>query len=251
MGDAEGGTSMERDHVRARILEVTEAIKTALTETELGRNPSQAKSSIDPAHRGPFWTEERGHKYIDDVEHHLRRLFRAFDLLNPERGSSVFEIGPGNCYFLFMCRDLRGCQTAGVDWIDDARAVDGNDLEKPYRELAQYAHRLFRQHLGLNDVIRHQVVRAYEPIDFGGQHDYVVATRAAFNRDWGPEEHRFWLTDCCQHLRPGGKLIVALNKIRPDSLAAWPFLRPREPQAGFKKLSIVARETIGQALMDT
>jgi transposase len=71
--------------------------------------------------RSPFWSRKRGFKYIDDVEDHLRRLFRSFEILDPRPGSSVFEIGPGNCYFRFMCRELRGCRVASPALTPAAR----------------------------------------------------------------------------------------------------------------------------------
>src|SRR5262249_42897425 len=128
--------------------------------------------------RSPFWSPKRGFKYIDDVDDHLRRVFKAFDRLDPKPGSSVFEIGPGSCFFLVVCRELRGCRVSGVDWIGHDTADSEQDLRMPYHELQKCAFGLFRQHFGLEDAVRHQVVKARQPIAFRGGHDAVVAMRA-------------------------------------------------------------------------
>ncbi len=241
---------MDRDQVRARILEVAHVVKDKLSERQrhaAGDRPDSKVSADAEALRcGPFWVEERGYKYIDDVEDHLRRLFRSFHLLNPRAGSSVFEIGPGNCYLLFMCRELRGCRVAGVDWKLGQAAQPG----KPFQELAQYAHALFRAQFGLEEAVRHQIVEAYQPIEFGGRYDAIVATHTAFNQGWGEGEYHFWLRDCYQHLQPEGRLLIALNKVEPAALAALPFLRPAQPTPGFKKLTSLPRELLGELLAE-
>jgi SAM-dependent methyltransferase len=214
---------MDRDQVRARIVEVVGMVKQALI-----------------ANRYSPKDGERGHKYIDDVGPHLRRLFRSFDLLGPAVGSSVFEIGTGHCYFLFLCRELRGCRPAGVDVLEGSTSAS--------KAQARFAYRLFRKHFGLEDAIRHHVVEGHKPIDFRGQYDYIVATRATFNRGWGEGEHRFWLHDCYDHLRPGGKLAVHFNTVDPAALAALPLLRPLQARDRVKKLAVLTRETIGLAL---
>jgi hypothetical protein len=212
---------MDRDQVQARILEVARMVKRKLIENQL--SPKD---------------QERGYKFIDDVKQHLRRLFWSFDLLNPAEGSSVFEIGTAHCYFLFMCRELRGCQVTGLDIIHEGA------FAAP--EQVRYAYRLFREQFELESVIRHQVVERYKPIDFGGLYDSIVATRAVFNRGWGQEEHRFWLRDCYDHLLLGGRLMIHFNTIDAEALAALPLLRPLHTPERVKKLTILSRETIGQ-----
>src|ERR1700738_1009856 len=101
---------MDRNQVRARIIEVAQTIKKVLLETGFGPEDKdqgyKIKDGVATPRTDPFWSRERGFKYIDDVEEHVRRFFQCLDLLNPREGSSIFEIGPGNCYFLFMCREL-------------------------------------------------------------------------------------------------------------------------------------------------
>lgn len=206
--------------------------------------------SPDIEKRAGLWYKERGYKYIDDVDYHVNRFLQYFDLLNPKEGSSVFEIGTGQCYFLFMCRELRGCRVAGVDWKHDDEESAIKDPEKqPYRDLKKYAYHLFREAFGLEDAIKHFIVEGYQPIDFGGRYDYIVATRATFNRHWHEGEYRYWLKDCYEHLNPDGALMIALNKVEPDALAALPFLRPLHPTRDNEKLSIIPRAMIGQAVM--
>jgi SAM-dependent methyltransferase len=246
---------MDSDQVQARIMEVGQLVKKALVEIGVGAAAEEPGykyvNGVKKPRRSPFWSRERGYKYIDDVDDHLRRLVRSFEILDPREGSAVFEIGPGNCYFLFLCRELRGCRVAGVDIKPEGMGGAMEPGKNRSRELSKYAYQMFREHFGLEDVIRHQVVAANQPIDFGGRYDYLVATRAAFNRGWGEAEYRFWLRDCYEHLRPDGKLMFYFNKIDPESLAALPLLRPQDPLVGgVKKLSMIPREVIGQVLGD-
>ena len=243
---------MERRQVRIRILEVAQAVKTALVARGV------AADEVEPEYKlvggavkrrgAPFWSPKGGFKYIDDVKHHLRRLFRCFDALDPREGSSVFEIGPGSCYFLFMCRELRGCRVAGVDWKWDDTQGFGTVKRMPYHNIQQDAFQQFREHFGMEDLIRHQVVEAYRPIDFGGSYDGIVATRAMFNQGWGQSEYRFWLRDCYQHLRPGGQLLVHFNEVSEEALEALPFLRPPDQSERVKKLNLLSRDAVGRVL---
>ena len=240
---------MDLDQVQARIIEVGQLVKQKLIEKE---KEQRIQYGDDIEKRAGLWYKERGYKYIDDVDYHLRRFFQCLDLLAPRHGGSVFEIGSGNCFFLFMCRELRGCRVAAVDWKRDEDDLTGNkDPEKKlYRDLKKYAYHLFREYFGLQDVIKHQIVHGNKPIEFGGEYDYIVATRATFNRHWREKEYRFWLDDCYRHLRPGGNLMIALNKVEPKSLAALPFLRPLHPSRENEKISIISRETIREAIME-
>jgi SAM-dependent methyltransferase len=209
---------MDSNQVRERIIEVGQLVKKTLIDKQI-----------------PAKNKGRGYKYIDDAKSHVRRLFLSFDLLNPTAGSYVFEIGPGNCYFLFMCRELRCCHVTGIDKIYG-----------PINGQGKNAFRLFREHFGLEDVIKHQVVERYKPIDFGGLYDSIVATGATFNRGWGKGEHQFWLRDCYDHLLPGGRLMIHFNTIDAEAQAALPLLRPLHTPDRVKKLTVLSRETIGQ-----
>ena len=245
---------MDRSQIRARIIEVAQAVKQKLIER--GVSADEAEQSYDyrdgvaTRRHSAFWSQEQGYKYIDDVEEHLRRFFQCLDLLNPHEGSAVFEIGPGNCYFLFMCRELCGCRVAGVEWKEGVLPGKKKAKTMPFHDLKMYAYQLFREQFGLEEVIRHQIVEAYQPVAFGGRYDAIVATRAMFNCHWGEGEYRYWLRDCHDHLQPGGRLMVHFNKIDPDSLAALPFLLPEHPLPGNEKLNIISREALGQLVTD-
>jgi hypothetical protein len=245
---------MDNNEIRARIVATAQRVKQALIEGNLPHEEWQAGPTDmiweGKGGRAPFWSAHRGFKYIDDVEDHLRRVFKAFELLDPKAGSSIFEIGPGSCYFLVLCEDLRGCRVSGVDWIEHDAADDEQDLRMPFHELQKHAFGLFRKHFGLESAVRHQVVKGYEPIAFGGSYDAIVATRAMFNRGWGEGEYRFWLNDCYRHLMPGGNLMVHLNNIDPEPLARFPFLRPQPCTGGHKKLCVIPRDVIGRVLHD-
>jgi hypothetical protein len=241
---------MNRNEVKARLAAAAAAIKGELDDRRLEAAEKVAAERVTGAkkRRGRFWVEERGFKYVDDVEDHLRRLFRAFDTLDPPEGSSVFEIGPGNCYLLSMCREMRGCRVAGVDWKLAEGPVAVNTAEKPLRELGLYAQGLFRRQLGMEEAVRHQVVREFEPVDFRGRYDAIVATHTAFNLGWGVDAYRYWLKDCYEHLNPEGHLLIALNKVKAAVVDVFPFLLPPEPTPNFKKLTLVSRATLGAAV---
>jgi hypothetical protein len=245
---------MDRNQTRTRILEVGQLVKLALIRRGIAdaeREPVlKYGRGVAKARRSPFWSEEGGYKYIDDVEDHLRRLFHCLDLLDPRPGSSIFEIGPGSCYFLFLCRELRGCRVSGIDWIEDEIADTKKALRMPFHDLQKYAFGLFRHHFGLENVVRHQVVKGNQPIAFGSRHDAVVATHAMFNRAWREDKYRYWLRDCYHHLEPGGKLMIALNKVHPEALAALPCLRALHALKGNERLNLLSREEIGQVLMN-
>jgi hypothetical protein len=237
---------VDREQVRARILEVGKIVKEKLMAREKEQNISYGE---DIEKRAGLWYKKRGYKYIDDAEYHINRFFQYFDMLNPAAGSSIFEIGTGQCYLLFICRELRGCRVAGVDWKYDDEDHEGKDPGKaPYRDLKKYAYHLFREQFGLEDVIRHFIVEGYKPTDFGGRYDTIIATRATFNRHWKEGEYRYWLKDCYEHLNPDGRLMIALNKVEPDALAALPCLRPAQATRENEKLNIIPREAIGRVL---
>ncbi len=246
---------MNRNQVRARIIEAAQAVKQKLDER--GISAEEAGQSYDyrdgvaTLRHSAFWSREQGYKYIDDVEEHLCRFFQCLDLLNPREGSSAFEIGPGNCYFLFMCRELAGCRVAGVEWKEGAMPGKKKPKTMPFHDLKMMAYHLFRAQFGLEEVIRHQIVEGFKPVDFGGRYDAIVATRAMFNCHWSEGEYRYWLRDCSEHLYPDGRLLVHFNKIDPEPLAALPFLRPQRPQPGYEKLTLIPREVLDRALSET
>jgi SAM-dependent methyltransferase len=243
---------MDRSQARARIIEVGQLVKQALIARGVDAADEQAEykyvDGVKKLRRSPFWSRKRGYKYIDDVDDHLRRLVHSFEILDPKPGSSVFEIGPGNCYFLFLCRELRGCRVAGVDIKQEGLPASQKSDKNPSWELSKYAYQHFRKHFGLEDVITHQVICGNQPIDFGGHYDAIVATRAVFNRGWGEAEYRFWLRDCHEHLRPEGRLLFYFNKVAPEHLASFPLLRPAQPTSDVRKLSMISREAMGQFL---
>jgi len=247
---------MDTNQVRAKIVEVSQLVRKALIERGIAADEREPEykykygGGVAKARRSPYWSEEGGYKYIDDVEEHLRRLFQCFDLLNPPPGGAIFEIGPGSCYFLFLCRELRGCRVAGVDWAKDDAADSKKALRMPFHELQKYAFGLFRKHFGLEAVVRHQVVKGNQPVAFGGCYDAIVATHAMFNRAWREDKYRYWLRDCYQHLQPEGKLMIALNKVHPEALEALPCLRPLHALKGNERLNLLTREEIGQILRD-
>ncbi len=243
---------MKRNEVWARLVETATVIGKQLDDRrpEAAQTAAAEGAAATKKGRGRFWLEGRGFKYVDDVEDHLHRLFRGFDMLDPPEGSSVFEIGPGNCYLLYMCREMRGCRVAGVDWKLEESPAAVKAVDKPLRNLGLYIQGLFRRQLGMEEVVRHQVVRAFEPIDFRGRYDAIVATHTAFNVSWGVDAFRYWFKDCYEHLNPCGRLMIALNKARPAVVDVFPFLLPPEPTPGFKKLTLISRDTLGAAAQD-
>ena len=133
--------------------------------------------------------KEWAYKFIADAPLHIERCYKYFEIANPPPKSSVFEIGPGCCYFLWFCRE-RECSISGVD-------AESNVYSKT------------RTHLKIN--IKEERVKPFEKISFGKSFDLIISLLATFCGRWEKSAHVYFLEDCYDHLTENGRLIMNFN----------------------------------------
>jgi len=143
--------------------------------------------------------QEEPYKFIRDYERHTGRCQDIFNHLCLPKSSSVFEIGPGCCYFLYICRD-HGCHIDAIDRLD-------------YIETYQGA----RTALGMEEVVRHQMLKPFDKVKFLQKYDLIICTLpVAFRKPivWTFQAHMCFLRQVCDHLNEKGRLVLQL--CRPD-----------------------------------
>lgn len=138
-------------------------------------------------------------KYLA-AERWLARCERRLDALHLRPGSRILDIGTGCGYFPFVCR-ARGHEVV---------ALDHPDRDPMYRAVTEA--------LDI-DVIDHPVT-ALRPLPDMGIFDAITAYMVTFNGHivpplWGVAEWMHFLDDALARLRPGGVLVLELNR-EPD-----------------------------------
>ena len=136
-------------------------------------------------------------KYADVVPWMKTNIERVQDLkLQRMPPQEILDLGCGGGFFLYICQQLgHGC--LGLD-------IDGFPLYGELIDLFQVERKIWE-------------IKAFEPLpDLGRKFDWITAFSTGFNRNpdkslWGPREWDFFLTDLKKHLRPGGKIFIALN----------------------------------------
>lgn len=138
-------------------------------------------------------------KYCRDMERWFRlNIPRVQDLnLHRLQPQDVLDLGCGGGFFLFICQQY-GHRCLGLDMDEHALFGELVDLFGVERKVWK--------------------ITAYDPVpDLGRRFDYITAFSIGFNRNpdktlWGPDEWQFFLNDLEQrHLKPGGKIFLALN----------------------------------------
>jgi len=133
-------------------------------------------------------------KWMDVNRVRVRRLE-----LDYGRRKQILDIGSGAGYFLYICKWL-GHEAIGLD-IDEVPM---------YPEMTHL--------LGLQRVVWR--VQAFVPLpDLGRKFDLITAFMICFNNHnqedlWGVPEWDFFLEDLANHLRPGGRVWLELNRQR-------------------------------------
>jgi SAM-dependent methyltransferase len=137
-------------------------------------------------------------KYAD-VERWLKtNIERVQDLkLNQMPPQKILDLGCGGGFFLFICKQC-GHEGLGLDTGEAPVFSDLVDLLHVDRTLWK--------------------IKAFEPLpDLGRKFDWITAFSVGFNRNpdkslWGIPEWEFFLNDLERHhLKPGGKIFLALN----------------------------------------
>lgn len=135
-------------------------------------------------------------KYAD-VKHYMKlNIERVQDLglhrLPPE---NILDLGCGGGFFLYICQQFgHRCLGLDMEWYP-----------------------VFTDLLNLFGVERRTwEIRAFEPLpDLGRKFDWITAFSTGFNRvkkkPWRVPEWQFFLDDLRKHLKPNGKIYLALN----------------------------------------
>lgn len=114
--------------------------------------------------------------------------------LHRGRSRRVLDIGTGCGFFPFVCAGHR------------VVATDSAQRPTIYRDVTAL--------LGV-PVIDHDV-RALEPLPDFGMFDVITAFMVTFNghgqTPWGADEWRFFISDMRSRLRPGGAIVLELNR---------------------------------------
>ena len=153
-------------------------------------------------------------KYLHDFDWHLEYVVQEALLAGAVQSPPlrVLDIGCGPGYFLYALRSF-GHDVLGLD-IDDTEIF--NDLI----ELLKIPRVVYR-------------VEAMKPLpNLGAPFDLITALGIAFDLHrteniWGPREWEFLLNECCNRLRPGGRIFLRFNPATtrdfdfvPDDVAA-------------------------------
>jgi hypothetical protein len=128
-------------------------------------------------------------KFLKNYHNNINRSVEYFNITNFQ--GSIFEIGPGSCYFLYLCKQINKCSVSGVD------------LESPIFKICQ-------KNLSID--IKEYSVCAFKTIPFEKKHNYIVSFLTMFNSGWGISAHKFWLEDCLNYLKDEGEIILHFNK---------------------------------------
>jgi hypothetical protein len=103
----------------------------------------------------------------------------------------VFEIGVGTGSLFTLLEDVVGIRVDGVDAKSEKATVRSE----------------FRRALAIDQrVVDHRIV-AWEPLPFPDGVECVAAFWATFNKDWGVDEHAWFLEECRRRL-VGARLVM-------------------------------------------
>jgi hypothetical protein len=125
----------------------------------------------------------------------------ALGLHRPPR-LKILDLGTGSALFPYVC-SLLGHEVAGLDKPFDCCRPD---------ELNVYS--VLPAVLGVP--VQRTCINAFEPIGLTGTYDLITAFMICFNNhqqadEWEAEEWRFFLSDLCQYVNPGGRVSLAFN----------------------------------------
>lgn len=166
-------------------------------------------AGVDAVHARHRNSTDGYRKYFDDLELNFEYVVEntlRMELVDapPKR---VLDIGCGPGYFLYTLRKF-GHDVVGLD-VDYTEIF--NDLIKELR---------------LPRVVC--AITAFEPLPpLGGKFDVITALGIVFDLHrtkniWGPSEWSFFLKDCQDRLRPGGRIFLRFN---PATTQKFDFVR--------------------------
>ena len=132
---------------------------------------------------------EEPYKFVREFDHHMSRYQKIFDYLCLPKNSSVFEMGPGCCYFLYLCRN-HGYHVDAIDILN-------------FQEVYQGA----RTALGMEKVVKHQRLAPFEKVKFLRKYDLIICTLPPWFRHqpWTQTAHMDFLEQVHDHLKRKGR----------------------------------------------
>ncbi|MEO6846090.1 MAG: methyltransferase domain-containing protein [Chthoniobacterales bacterium] len=140
-------------------------------------------------------------KYTDVNVFLKMNIHRVQELaLDKSEPLHILDIGSGAGYFLFVCRVL-------------GHTGYGLDLREP--ELYEEMFRLFGLKRGVHRV------ENFQPLpEMDAKYDLITAFSIVFNNHskatpWGTEEWDYFLKNADSHLKPGGRIFLNLNPMKP------------------------------------
>lgn len=131
-------------------------------------------------------------KYVDWVLcETIHKSLLLAEAMDPDDGDTVFEIGPGTGYLMFILRELYDCDVYGCDIPD--------------RPLYKDMHKL----LDITTVRDCSVGDAF--LDLGTVYDYIVGTQISWMDNWNAKGLGEFLWYCGHHLKVNGTLWLFPN----------------------------------------
>jgi len=146
----------------------------------------------------PGWCDTDGWQmYVNAPARHIAKAAIACKRLKMPHGGSIYDIGVGCGYLLYLCREWYGCTVAGCD------------VNIYYQKMFAVT----RLALGLWDCVEDRRIQPMQPLGITGRYDRITSTSASFSRGWTEPEHRCLLgqlphiltADGCAFLTFSGK----------------------------------------------
>lgn len=119
-------------------------------------------------------------KYVDWALHDtISKSLILAEWLRPPRYSSIFEIGPGTGYLMYILKELHHCTVHGCD--------------VPDRPLYRDMHKLLELEFAVMDEV---VQPSYGIRSLHGIHDYLIATQISWMDDWDKDDLDYFISTC-------------------------------------------------------
>lgn len=142
-------------------------------------------------------------KYVDWALHDtISKSLILAQWLNPPLHSSVFEIGPGTGYLMYILKELWGCEVHGCDTAN-----------------TPLYHAMWER-LGLDRSVKTEHICPFHNIlSLNRRYDYLVATQISWMDKWSSKALNSFLADCAGHV---DKLVLFPN---PGAFCGEPLLK--------------------------
>jgi cyclopropane fatty-acyl-phospholipid synthase-like methyltransferase len=140
------------------------------------------------------------YKWLAYPDRFVQQSRECIGLAGTQRGETIFDIGCGPGYLLWICRERLGCHVRGCD---------------PLRRAPIYTE--LYESLKLTDCITSHVSTIEEPIPkTDAKYDVIFATWITWIGfgNWSPDELSRYLRACLDHLRPRGRMLLRFEESR-------------------------------------